>query len=131
MTRKKVWRYYCEFCKRSGCSGGHIRNHEASCTANPLRECRFHSVMRIDQPTMPALIAALQSCGNDFGAGLKALREVADNCPACILAAIRQTGLNAKLDELWGRGEYSEFTFQFKDEVADFWQHHPRPSEGD
>lgn len=41
MEKKKVWRYYCDFCKKSNCSGAAMSKHEKHCTSNPDRECRM------------------------------------------------------------------------------------------
>lgn len=128
MKRKQVWRYYCEFCKKSGCSGGHIRHHEEHCTANPDRKCGFHEHEWWEggpQPAMADLIAAINS-GHDWDEGMKALREVAENCPACILAAIKQSGAwdKAWREELaewneWGdRPIHPVLDFSFKDAAA-------------
>lgn len=72
---------------------------------------------------MPNLIAALESCGGDWVAGMRALRELADNCPACILAAIRQTGLNQKIAEGWMKNPI-DLGFNFREAVASFWNDH-------
>lgn len=122
MKRKQVWRYYCDYCGRSGCAGGHIKRHEASCTANPDRVCGFCAVTGETQASMPDLIAALNSCGEHWAAGMKALREVANACPACTLAAIRQSGIQKKwLEEAQEGKETPTLGFDFKSEVASFW----------
>lgn len=82
MRQKKVWRYYCEFCKKAGCHAGHMRKHELHCTANPSRKCRVCDMRDGLQEPTDVLIAAL-------GISFKRLEEVADGCPACILTALR------------------------------------------
>lgn len=84
MKRKKVWRYYCEHCGKSGCSGGHIAKHERGCTANPERVCGMCRAAELDQQSLATLIGALAA------GGLDQLRDFAMSCPACMLAAIRQ-----------------------------------------
>lgn len=123
MTRKKVWRYYCEHCKRSGCSGGHIRRHEESCTANPNRICRFHEAMKTHQPHMEALVATVKEHGDDAKGIMAALRDAADNCPACILSALRQSGIQREwADRLYqGDDNAPVIEFSFRAEVAEFW----------
>ena len=62
-----------------------MAKHEARCTHNPSRVCGMCKIATDDddaQKPMGDLIAAL-----DVG-GLPALRELAGECPACILAAI-------------------------------------------
>ena len=122
MIRKRVWRYYCEHCKRGGCSGGHIRRHEESCTANPARICRFHETMGERQPDMAALIATVLAHGDDANGLMVDLRDATDNCPACILSALRQSGIQRKWTEREYEGqEAPRVEFDFRAEVANFW----------
>lgn len=145
MTRKQRWRYYCDFCKKSGGSGGHIARHEKGCTMNPQRICGFHEheAMEEAQPPMPDLIAALEGKGADWKAGLKALRDVSDNCPACIFAAIRQSPkLKAAAEETVGQFDeagdpdaaelfYGKTVFDLGAEVRSFWADFEPPYRGD
>ena len=39
MTKRKVWRYKCDHCRKSGCSGGAMKAHECRCFKNPERLC--------------------------------------------------------------------------------------------
>ena len=86
MKRKKVWRYYCDFCKKSGCSGGHMKEHEQHCTMNPDRTCRMCDLLEEEQAETQTLVDAL------LNGGMKRLRTHTI-CPACLLAAIRQSGI--------------------------------------
>ena len=99
-----------------------MARHERSCTANPNRVCGFHEAMRISTPEMAVLIAAFTGSGEDWEAGVKALREAADGCPACMLAAIRQSGVQRKVIA----GELGEeplhIPFAFREEVDAFWR---------
>lgn len=90
MKRKKVWRYYCEFCGKGSCSGGHMNIHEKHCTRNPNRKCRMCDFGRLKQQPIQDLIKALGSGDNE---GFEKLSNLADGCPACILSAINQSGL--------------------------------------
>ena len=111
MRQKRVWRYYCEFCKKSGCSAYHMKRHEDRCTMNPDRKCGMCALVDEPQPDLAELIALLptasweqesedngfQTLSYDFhdeltGAVVR-LREAANNCPACIMAAVRQSGI--------------------------------------
>lgn len=121
MKMKMRPRYYCEHCKKSGGSAHHMRRHEVGCTANPNRVCGMCAVDRDqfdgehEQALTEALIAAAEA---DWQTGLETgdpyheqkpvkLREVSHDCPACMLAGIRLSGVY--LD------------FNFKDEAAAFW----------
>lgn len=85
MITKKVNRYYCEFCKKAGCSASHIARHEQRCTNNPNRICGMCGRRGID-----GLTAALGKGDDD---GVESLRTAANECPTCMLAAIRQSKL--------------------------------------
>ena len=124
MKRVKRWRYDCDHCKKTGGSGGHMKNHEKICTANPDRECGFCRIMEECQPDIKVLksiiLKNVESVknenisdeewnefsgimqGDDFMLWnkkkqakekevLKEIREAANDCPACILSAMRQT----------------------------------------
>ena len=76
------WRYYCDFCNKS--AGSSLAKHEKHCGGNPNRECRMCVLVREVQQPIVALMDAL-----DAG-GLDALKALANDCPGCIVAAIRQ-----------------------------------------
>lgn len=105
MRVKKVNRYYCDFCRKAGCSAGHLKRHETSCTANPNRVCNVCKMVEGVQKPIAELLAVLPKGDS----AVKALRELTNNCPACILAALRQSGCAA----------YS--SFRFVDEMASVW----------
>lgn len=107
MKRKKVWRYYCDHCKKAGCSGGHIKSHEIHCTNNPNRICGMCKLAGLDQSSISELVSAL-GAGNKLG--VDNLRDLTDGCPACMLAAIRQSGLNDDYDN--HNTDYIEFSFK-------------------
>ena len=128
MRRKQVWRYYCDFCKKSNCSAASISHHEKRCTKNPDRYCGMCAIVDIPQKPIIELIALLadvtmveQSDGilpecisyqlvGDIGTALEKLRDETENCPACILAALRQKGILVPLTK-----------FKFSEEVERFW----------
>ena len=114
MKTKRVNRYYCDFCGKGGCSAGHMRRHEERCTLNLQRECGVCKMIEASPKPLEELIAALprpmshasMSFDHAFGTHydprpmcdaiektLPKLRELADGCPACMLAALRQRGL--------------------------------------
>lgn len=114
-------RYYCDHCKKAGGSSGHMKRHEAGCTANPARVCGVCRTAGISAQPLPELIALTRKLatwhsadpeGPDYGSldaeAMKALREAAGNCPACILAAFRQSDCGSS-------------EFQFKSELLKLW----------
>ena len=133
MRKVKRWRYYCDFCKKGGASGGHMSRHEKSCTVNPNRICRMCQFADQEQPSMVDMLEALKiasitkeiekfKIGNDLfesetykieneKKAVEKLREVANGCPMCMLAAIRQTGYPAPIFS----------SFDFKKEKKIFW----------
>lgn len=132
MKRKQVWRYYCDYCKKSSGSGSAMDIHEKHCTMNPGRDCRMCAAAERaygdpSQHPTPELVAAL---GDGGKAGMAALRDLASNCPACILAAIRQSELREKDD--WHRGddEGGWWSFDFKKEAESFWADYNKERQG-
>ena len=129
MRVKKVNRYYCDFCKKAGSSAYHLRRHESVCTMNPNRVCGVCKMLEDEQPSLIRMIASLPlhedhlvakgkqyehyaetltSAAND---SLPALRDIANNCPACILAAIRQAHIPVPMVT----------DFNFTEEMKDAW----------
>ena len=84
MKQEKVWRYWCDHCGKGGCAKGHMLKHERRCTLNPQRQCGF---CRIDPDGVQKPIEELKAA---YAKGLDELRKVANGCPACMLAGIRQ-----------------------------------------
>lgn len=119
MKIKRVFRYYCEFCKKSGCNKHAIQEHEKHCTMNPNRICRMCEIAEVEQLPIDELKVLIpKPCVNedDYGSGhvfaegsLNALLKVTE-CPACILSAIGQSGYIAY-----------ELGYDYKKEVKEFW----------
>lgn len=101
-------RYYCDYCGKAGGNAGAMKKHERRCTNNPNRECGVCNLMGFRQKPIAELVAAL---GRGHDENLDRLREVAENCPACILAAIRQSGVQYPMDEE-GPGHWVEYDFK-------------------
>uniref|UniRef100_A0A6M3K226 Uncharacterized protein n=1 Tax=viral metagenome TaxID=1070528 RepID=A0A6M3K226_9ZZZZ len=104
MKVKRVNRYYCEYCKKSGCSARHMRHHEERCTMNPGRKCGMCGLIDAEQQPMETLLAVLPDPAlfwkdwaftytAEIQKAVADLREIADGCPACILAALLQKGI--------------------------------------
>lgn len=115
MRKKKMWRYYCDFCGKAGGHPYHMQKHEQGCTMNPDRECglcRFDGEW--EQKPMAELLEAYGS------GGLDKLRDATEGCPACILATLRQfLAIKEQLEEPVFMPE-----FDFKKELASFWSDH-------
>ncbi len=113
MRTKQVNRYYCDFCKKSGGSASSMSKHEKHCTKNPGRLCRVCQMIKEEQAPIEELLALLpeavkdeveskltgdgvETCmvfdAKEINEALPALREAANNCPACVMAALRQKG---------------------------------------
>lgn len=124
MTRRQVWQYRCEFCGKRNLSAGHMAAHEKTCTANPDRTCRMHKHCEGEQRPVSELIAVIRAhlSGTDGAMATTELRKVACGCPACMLAAIRQSGLQqCEIDEE-GIRLGVDFGFDMKRECAEFWK---------
>lgn len=134
-------KYYCDFCKKSGGSKYHIQKHEDHCTMNPSRKCgmckamdetpkpiselltllpdpeEFHSVKHHSDFEFSGIISGgwdedVYEMPKEIADKiLTDLRETTNNCPACIMAALRQKGIFLSL--IAG--------FDFKKEVDRFW----------
>lgn len=129
MRKVKRWRYYCDFCKKSGGSGHHMADHEERCTMNPNRYCSMCDFSDGGPESFSAMVALVKQSvyefKDDFGyeclrfkGGLseesvtKKLREMT-SCPSCLLAAIRQ-----------GSEPYLFQEFDFKKERDEMFKEH-------
>lgn len=113
MIKKRAWRYYCEYCGKSSGAGGHMSRHEKRCTANPNRRCGMCG--RVGE--IGVLVKAL---GRADEAGVKVLRVEARDCPACMLAAIRQSGIQQGGDE----EGFFRIPFDYTREKNRYWTEH-------
>lgn len=99
-TTKTV--YYCDHCRKHGLSRVAMEKHERVCTLNPERICRW----RIDGHSDGSKVIAIVPLATELAARAAAtergmlaqediawLRDEVDGCPACMLAALRQSGL--------------------------------------
>jgi hypothetical protein len=105
MRTKRVNRYYCDFCRKAGQSKHHLQKHESRCTLNPNRVCGVCKMLERHTRPMAELIALLPAWNDP-----QTPDDVPDinNCPACILAAIRQSGA-----AVWAAGDF-DFTKEMK-----------------
>jgi hypothetical protein len=122
VTKKQVWQYKCDFCGKKKYSASSMSVHEKHCTMNPGRECRMCEKLGEEPNELSALIALFPnreqfkknetfdvfSCtfegesypGYDEACNkvMPELRKLSGNCPACILAAIRQSQAVVEFD---------------------------------
>ena len=87
-----------------------MSRHEKRCTANPNRVCGMCGHVGIK-----GFIEALGAGDED---GVDKLRDVSNGCPACMLAAIRQSSLQCPPDE---DGQGFSVPFNYEEEKARFW----------
>ena len=129
MREKRVWRYWCDYCKKAGLQKAAMRRHESHCTLNPNRECGMCGIYDMEQKPITELIEVLKGVADnwksdDWGetfspdsvemkAAMKALDEVTGGCPACKLAAIRQSKIPVPCTD-----------FDFKEECRKWWIPH-------
>lgn len=132
--------YYCDHCNKRGLSGGHMRNHEAGCTANPNRVCRLcggGSIAHVIADFKTRFMLGETIVSGEFPddevpqtvarwtgepVTLSEIRDKADNCPNCILAILRQVGFN--------RYYFNLGKFDYKEESAKYWaERKPDPAD--
>ena len=110
MRQVKRWRYYCDFCNKGGGQKHAMAKHEKGCTLNHDRICGLCDKGELSQQPFSVLLEAYKD------GGLDKLRDITENCPACILTTIRANH-NPKEDVLqWDN------KFDFKKELEEFWQ---------
>ena len=127
MKRKRVWRYYCDYCGKANCAKHHMKTHEKHCTMNPDRYCRM-----CDGATKPVRLkktidwvrenAVVDPEDTDYLAlyderTMIEIRRMVDDCPACILAVIRQS----KLHPINLNFDYKKEAKKWLDEHAEEW----------
>ena len=98
-----------------------MERHERGCTNNPNRICTMHQYVDGVQKPLAELSAILLANGPEKE---KQLRDAADNCPACILATLRQTRGPIIYDDQYPDEIRTDvgFAFDFKKELERFWQ---------
>jgi hypothetical protein len=78
-----------------------------------------------EKPQLPIseLMAPLldSSRTKEYKAAIEVLRELASGCPACMLAAIRQSGVQEIDYDPEASYSSPDFGFDFKVELAEFW----------
>lgn len=129
MRQKKTWRYYCDYCNKSGGSKGHMVRHEATCTLNPDRVCGVCAQSGVPSDVIAAVLLALNAppiasgkrtgtldvmhLTTDVQHDVTVLRSLVNGCPACMLAAVRQAGA------------VSQLKWSYSDEKQRYWAARP------
>lgn len=116
--------YYCDFCNKRYLRKTSAEKHERHCTMNPDRVCRWaqlengprtrhgeHSFRK----SLPRWVRLNAPLTEDV---LNKLRDYTGSCPACTLAALRQSGIEYHYD--YGTGKR---LFDYEQEVKDFRLH--------
>jgi len=112
MRQKRVWRYYCDHCKKGGCGKAAMIKHELHCIKNPDRKCRMCDAGEVNQQPMAELTRAYVEDG------LQGLRALAEGCPACMLSTIVQYRITPESG--YDPDESEEF-FDYKAESVSWW----------
>lgn len=110
---KKV--YYCDHCKRHGLSRYAMEQHELRCTMNPVRECRWNTPRDHVRFSAEELVTAMRERSPLKKDDIDWLHDEVDGCPACMLAALRQSGLEYHYLEDGYHWDYKEEVERFRD----------------
>jgi hypothetical protein len=129
MRKVQRWRYYCDHCKKAGGSAGHMARHERGCTANPARVCGVCAKAGLSSKPLLELIQFVRSKatwhpayedGPVYGSidkvAVDALRELAGDCPVCMLAALRQSNVYAPSEAFDMKAELRKVWSEVNDE---------------
>ena len=117
MKTKMRPRYYCDHCGKGSGSPSAMRRHEQHCISNPNRICGFCARIGNERVPISDLVKAL---GKGDKAGLNAVQNMCDECPACTLAAIKASGLQRR--EIDEDGIYTfRVEFDYKKAKEDWW----------
>ena len=109
MTFKIVKRYYCDFCKKSGCSASSMKTHEKKCGLNPERICGLCGGA-VSQSTVDEVKAAAdEMCGDVL---TQKINELFNWCPSCGLSACRRA-------DIIKNGEHYFYPYKY---VFDVWK---------
>ena len=112
-------RYYCDHCNKGSGSPSAMKRHEKGCTKNPQRRCGMCLVYGRVNRSPSDLLRVLNE------QGFEALKEATEDCPACILSALRllpydlpsEDGPGGMVGPDDGRHEW-----RFQDAKRDWWE---------
>lgn len=112
--------YYCDHCRKHGLSRHAMEQHERRCTMNPARTCRWGGSHSFDFPRLAATLRQRAPLTKD---AVDWLHDEVDGCPPCMLAALRQSGVEYHYDYSAGERifDYDEAVKRAReDERAEF-----------
>lgn len=112
-------RYYCDHCNKGSGSPSAMQRHEKGCTKNPERVCGMCLVSGERNHRPDDLLQILNE------GGFEALKEAAEECPACILSALRLLPTYPPSED--GPGgitgpDDGRHTWRFKDAKEEWWK---------
>jgi hypothetical protein len=122
MLTKMRPRYYCEHCKKGNGSPSAMRRHESGCTVNPQRVCRMCAILAEEGGPDPApprdeLVRVMDT------EGFPAMCKVANDCPACILSALRtKNGMSDETGPYVAGPEDGRESWSYKAAKEDWWK---------
>jgi hypothetical protein len=103
-----VLRYYCDHCSKGMFRRHDMRQHEATCVHNPNRVCWACQEFELDPDPLPKLIEIARQIRIE-NQDLSPLAKAAQDCPACMLAAIVQARKAVEPeDAVWVAFNYKE-----------------------
>lgn len=116
--------YYCDFCHKHRLQAGAIIEHEKHCTLNPARHCR----MCDDGPINPEVrvIEHKNSIGPVWLE--KEVTINGDECPACVLAFVRQNKITNVLIKFPKNGSVH---WDYKAATEKWWEERNREMESE
>ena len=129
MKSKIVTRYICDHCDKYMYSKNGMARHELRCTLNPDRHCAVCSLVDLCAKPLAEIIATIPSHDlMDFGFDwpnyyenillpkMPEIRGAADNCPACLMAAFRQSAIPLPMLPCFNFTEEMKVIFKRKNE---------------
>ncbi len=123
MKQRRVWRYTCDHCRKSGCGKAAMRDHEARCFKNPARHCPVcERQWPIEELEAPIAACSDMDKGNE-AALIQSISDAVEQCPACICAAIIQAPLpmletveDGPLHRYWCSWDYKKARDEYRAE---------------
>lgn len=118
MRAKQKTVYYCDFCGKRRLLRPAMEKHELHCTMNPNRVCRWELLEYKHMPThamrkgIPRWLQLRAPLGTE---DIEALREKVEQCPACMLSALRLSGLEYHYNHKTGL-----HLFSYEKEIEDW-----------
>lgn len=131
MIERRKLVFYCEHCRKHGMSRHAMEKHERHCTLNPNRTCRWGGPdhVEIDLPAWIEMAKEMERYAllvrQPRSEELQRLRDVTDGCPACMLAALRQSGIDIQTarDNGW---DYTKECERFREDEREAWRQEDR-----